>query len=241
MKKVDFMSAIEPVEIQRLVDGELSFEQTQWLLQRAEAQPESWRLIASSFVENQIWQSEFFDGDSSELAVAEKKRFSRATSFGIEASRWISLAALVMLSATIGAVVARYTVSPTGATSNSLVVNDGSHGESISEENLGEYESPQTLVRNDGNDDGFNKVPLYQFEVEDALGNSVVDSQVPLYSGRHNGIENWLKDLERSDHAIPAPRSGYRMDRNIRYFRGRMNDGRDLIIPVRNYRYAPGQ
>ena len=53
------MNPIDPLQLQRLVDGELDNAETQELLRQAEQTPEQWQEIATGFVENQIWNRAF--------------------------------------------------------------------------------------------------------------------------------------------------------------------------------------
>ncbi len=53
------MNPIDPLQLQRLVDGELDNAETQELLRQAEQMPEQWQEIATGFVENQIWNRAF--------------------------------------------------------------------------------------------------------------------------------------------------------------------------------------
>ena len=53
------MKPIDPLQLQRLVDGELDIQQVQQLLRDAEQTPEQWQEIATGFVENQIWNRAF--------------------------------------------------------------------------------------------------------------------------------------------------------------------------------------
>jgi hypothetical protein len=53
------MKPIDPLQLQRLVDGELDFQHVQQLLVEAETTPEQWKEIAVGFVENQTWNQAF--------------------------------------------------------------------------------------------------------------------------------------------------------------------------------------
>jgi hypothetical protein len=53
------MNDINPLDLQRLVDGECDDAEIRSLLTDAESNPENWRAMASAFVEDQVWQKQF--------------------------------------------------------------------------------------------------------------------------------------------------------------------------------------
>ena len=50
---------LDPLTLQRLIDGELDTQQVQEVLLQAQASPEQWKSIAVGFIENQAWQGTF--------------------------------------------------------------------------------------------------------------------------------------------------------------------------------------
>jgi len=66
------MKPIDPLQLQRLVDGELDQPQIQQMLSAANATPQQWQEIAVGFVENQIWERAFLSDEtaSSPASVA---------------------------------------------------------------------------------------------------------------------------------------------------------------------------
>ncbi len=53
------MNDINPLDLQRLIDGECDDAEIRSLLTDAEGNPENWRAMASAFVEDQVWQKRF--------------------------------------------------------------------------------------------------------------------------------------------------------------------------------------
>lgn len=229
------MNTIDPIQLQRLIDGELDFEQTRELIQEVQGDAEAWRLIASSFIENQLWESEFVDED--ELLggkFSAKKRHAPSTS-GFSSVRGFALAAMVMLAASVSVLFVN-SLDSDRTESPGIVNNVPDPGTGILPP------MDQQLVQRNAKRSDLNQMPaLYQVKLQDSNGDSVIDSEVPLYSGRRSEAERWLEQLDRSELARRAADSGYQVDRDIRYLKGQFKDGRNFLIPVRNYRFSPGQ
>ncbi|MFT5523426.1 MAG: hypothetical protein ACI9HK_001372 [Pirellulaceae bacterium] len=108
----DERDIIDRHELQRLLDGRLAADERELLLELADEEPQSWRVIALAFIEEQVlreelsqFSSEEFDGAvraSKEIAVVEQKR-----------SSWSSLlvqVAVVLLLVGAGTLIGRYSV-----------------------------------------------------------------------------------------------------------------------------------
>lgn len=235
------MKTIDPLELQRLVDGELDFEQTQQLLKLAESDPKSWRLIASSFIENQMWQSEFADDASVGEALAVN-HFEQGKSFGSGYVKWFSLAAMVLLAASVAFLLDD---SESGLV-NSGLVNSGAGmgGLPVDVADNGQpLPDTSSFPRFDNTGDNLNQMPaMYQVQMEGPDGNTYVDSQVPLYTTDLGDARKWLGREEVPEKMRrKLADSGYGVVHDVRYLRGQLNDGRSFLIPVRNYRFSPGQ
>lgn len=50
------MNSIDPITLQRLVDGELDLPQVQQLIKEADVSPDQWRDIATAMIEDRLWQ-----------------------------------------------------------------------------------------------------------------------------------------------------------------------------------------
>jgi len=71
-------SKIDPMLLQRLIDGELDNEQVQQILIEASSTPGQWREIAVGFVENQTWTNAF---QSDFQRIENSQRSSYASTF----------------------------------------------------------------------------------------------------------------------------------------------------------------
>ncbi|MEM9410861.1 MAG: hypothetical protein AAGA30_07085 [Planctomycetota bacterium] len=225
---------INPLDLQRLVDGELDLERTQQILGVAEANPEIWKTICSAFVENQLWKSEFVSVDSGIGELNHKDVAVKDREIGWSPAKCLSLAASIFLATSIGF----------------LVMDSGEIGVPAShvsqqqppDENLAVSPDGPMLANSDGTD--LNQTPaLYRMQLQDEKGNQFMDSELPLYSGGQAEAERWMRDISsRSNSLTRSPvDSGYQMERNLRYLSGRLGDGRRVVIPVHGIEFSPGQ
>lgn len=60
------MKSIDPLQLQRLVDGELNDSEIQSVLGDADSIPHQWRDIAIGYIENQLWCKAFHSGEAAD-------------------------------------------------------------------------------------------------------------------------------------------------------------------------------
>ena len=226
---------INPIQLQRLVDGELGLDETRQILHKAERNPELWRLIGSTFVENQLWQSVFVTGQNQHSEAPLKNAPHRNSHVGHWTPiQWLSLAATVLLSVSIGSLVIDSGEVQPGV--DSVAGNVASVPELESDERLQLADTASTV--------DLNQTPaLYRMQLQDDQGNEFMDSELPLYSGRQADAERWMRDISSRSKSMGAPMvdSGYQLERNLKYLSGRLQDGRRVVIPVHAYEFTPGQ
>lgn len=259
------MKPIDPLQLQRLVDGELDENQVQQILANAKVNPDQWQEIAVGFVENQTWSRAFKNRDSSEEASSRNENGSTSGSAlgsparafdhplaKTENSRrptnhsWWVLAACVMVAATIGYMA-------------SEIQNRNLPGSTLVD-NMPSVSSPLLATDNaTGGARPGNGTPTprpqmtqadYHLEVPQEhlgeLGSAGPVAPVPLFTV--NNVEQ-LKRLnqQRNTPAISPEMlkqltgSGYQMEQDINYISGRLGDGRSFVVPVRTIRFIPGQ
>jgi hypothetical protein len=225
---------MDPIQIQRLVDGELSFEETQVVLQSAQASPELWETIAAAFVENQVWQKEF---SVDPAALAEGKGLSKRAdgerlsgSVVSESVRWLALAASLMLAVSLG-----FLVGDPVDQSNQIGSPD------VAQTNVDD--TTRVVGSSDVEMEDLNQQPVvYRMQVQDPNGNRFVDSDVPLYPVRSSEFEKYIDNSAFTNNVRrEAARSGFGLQHNVRYLSGQMKDGRRFVIPVRKYQFYQGQ
>ncbi len=237
------MNLIEPLQLQRLVDGELDFEETRRLLQLAEREPATWREIATTFVENRIWQSEFVDRSSTrqDISVIQPRdsKFKSNADVGLPRSWWMSLAASVALALSVGFLLGHRSFDSNSVTDGTVGMTDiDQHDDSISAET-----TPFDLAQADRHGDKLDLQPaVYHMQLQDQTGNQFLDSEIPLYAAKQTDDLRLLQDAKIPDSIREqASDSGYQVRQDIRYVSGRLVDGRQFVIPIRNYLFSPHQ
>ncbi len=108
------MNPSDSLQIQRLVDGECDEAELRSLLLDAENQPDGWRQIATAFVEDKFWQTQFRrtgtrNDDSPAVLTGQKHDVWEQTvnqpkssaqlsrSFHPQVIRWLTMAAGLLL------------------------------------------------------------------------------------------------------------------------------------------------
>jgi len=255
------MKPIDPLQLQRLVDGELDQPQIQQVLAEAKAAPEQWQAIAVGFVENQIWdrafQADNLVGSVTPTASAPVvENFAAGKDPSQKTTRvhepihprsnysWLVLAASLLAAATIGYMV------------NQI------QNRNVPSSNIAEKTSPisEPLIANKSPDNNSaapqitpaSLQPDYHLEVpqdnehlRDVMAAGPV-APVPLYRiGNVEQLEQFK--LQRQPSELPPEivqrlnGSGYQMQQDINFISGRLGDGRAFVVPVRTIRFLPGQ
>ena len=234
------MQSFDPIYLQRLVDGELSRDETREMLQMAEDHPDLWRDMASAFVENQLWQANFEALSSGNPAQSIprtamiQKPNPRPSLDRFNRNHWLSLAA-GMLIALSGIWIANQFQNevnpfvPDGATAS---VSDGENRADFNlntatpSHTVAEYQQPAHL------------------QLMDRFGNSVLESEVPIYdfeTARKNGFPFRQSNQIPIDVVNRLQRNGYWVNQDTDYLSGKTNDGRQVVFPVQTIRLEPGQ
>ena len=218
------MNVKNPLQIQRLIDGELSIEEVQQLLSSIEPESDNWKKIATSFVENQFLQSQF---DKMDAPFTEPIQLQPGSNSGARLPlSWIwSLAASALLTTSIGVMIGANYFSNDALRSDFPAVANS------------------TLAAEDRASNQLESTPaVYRMQVEDKDGNQFIDSDIPFYQvanwndvGQHK-FEEYPDDLRNR-----VLKSGYDLQQDTRFFRGRLHDGRQFVIPIRNTQFAPYQ
>lgn len=229
------MNSIDPVQLQRLVDGELEYSEMQMLLASLDHQDvDNWKSIATSFIENQIFRSQFETIEPSVVAETvlhensetNSNSYAQPSSSFAQPNRWIlSLAASVLLMLAIGTLIG---TSYFGSRNKSGGVPISTDGNMIAGQGSKNRKS--------------NNPAVYRMQVEDEKGNQFIDTDVPFYP-----VADW-KDVDRhrfkeypENIRNRVLNSGYDFQQDTRLLRGRLKDGRSFVVPIRNTKFAPFQ
>lgn len=228
------MQSFDALKLQRLVDGELERAETRELLKLAEENPLLWRDMASAFVENQIWQSEF-GRDALDNPVGLKRREESNNGNSTKAFPfWLSMAAGMMVALTAGWIIGQGGVF-SGSDNTIAATNQPSNQGLVTADQTPSIDTPErTLV----------SYPDYHLSLEDQNGNRYLDSEIPLYNisnANRAGIRFDQPTDIPSDFLERVQRTGYGVNENIQFISGQLNDGRQFYVPVRTINLSPGQ
>lgn len=222
------MTESHQLQTQRLVDGQLNRRQVKQLLSEAQADSDRWREIALAFVENQVFEREVrqFVGANpvgSTAAVCDEDRGEAtggpASWSGVGRSR-LAMAAMLLMAISFGFYAGRTGPSkrpdPVGLvnTSTSQGLDAGSYPSVY---------APYTvqLVDREGRDMPYGRVSLMTESMAREIGYDPSDYSIP-------------RELQSEFNKV-----GYELERDVRFIEGRLDDGRQLIVPVKGIRVRP--
>ena len=242
---------LDPLELQRLVDGELDPASHRELLATAAENPDCWREIALALLEDQQFRSTLQGqavGQLAENRNLDKKPQTapnrKPDSLELGWVRWFAMAAAIAVSCLIGFQVgqSRFDNSTPGLAnrstetepSDSIPLADGSlsRGNSALPMNRPGAHPSNDYVRNANMADLRNS----NLSLQDAQGNEFSLPVVDYQQGQRY-LNQRLPERTRSR----LIDSGYNVDENIRYISGRLRDGRQIVFPVKSFRFSPGQ
>ena len=211
----------QELQIQRLVDGELTRPQIQQLLRAAEAEPALWRELAVAFVEDRILANEARQYARDEAVLpAGASGLSRydhmnptaeqhgSSSAWRSAGLWLAAAAMLLCAAGLGFLAGQG--GKPQAPSDLLAGNASSGRERRSDQN-----GPYTfqLVDNQGQPIPNAVLPLLTEEAAAQLGYDPSRATIPA------ALQSEFR------------RAGYELQPEIKFIEARMNDGRRLSLP----------
>lgn len=218
------MKSISELELQRLVDGELTDQEQQELLKACDAMSggQGWRQIALAFLENQIWGSALQKFSSGNLDRAGNQGEQPVTSKAARTARhavwpWYSIAAGLMVGLLSGWTILQF--SPQSATPQIAEANPRTEDPSIDGQRRFEPETLKPLMAVDvqGADGSRQRLPV--FHPDDARN-------LPLFSEQSQLSPEVIRQLESN---------GYTFDRQRYFYKLLMKDGREVIIPSERF------
>jgi hypothetical protein len=260
------MNPIDPLQLQRLVDGELSAQQVRTVLTEAQLSPEQWEEIAVGFVENQLWNQAFLTqstdasangSQSNELKslavqVAEKttnQKLNHGINEKVSGSKsWLVMAASLVAAAAIGFMLSQI------------------QQRSLPQDSLAEVETPASnlipdtrglIADNSRGNDLIEDTPQitqadYHLEVPPEklgeLGSAGPVPPVPLISVSNEKDLKNLNLFSQQQAQVVTPEmlkrltgSGYQLKQDVDLISGRLEDGRAFFVPLRTIRFVSGQ
>ena len=255
---------IDALEIQRLVDAELSAEQIRALLIDAEDDPRAWRLIALGFIENQIWQQTFTSIDAGEIIEPLRDAIDRPGTLSSPHSRssgppsadhpgrtfptfplWgIALGLLISLG--LGYLIGsrpgqRGEVQHASTTTLDQNRSAGrSLGIDLQNESI---DSKPATSQPDRAITQVSYRPEYRIRLLDDQGNPV-DAEIPLYTPAeaHELDYQWPSDEIPDELEQLWSDAGYYVDQQLDFLSGKLDaDGRRFIVPIRTLKLTQAQ
>jgi hypothetical protein len=235
-------SAIDPDQLQRLIDGELSANEVRDLLERADQDPSQWRTIGCAFAEDQLFQKQFetLTGVLTETPAKDFAPNPASASVAVSQNgstgliQKLAIAASFAVAGLIGYLMgsdSRMPATDLPANSN-MIAHDDSANQTLTPVDL-QPEYRMELLTPDGEAiDG--EVDLYRYnDLHRLVGNGDSRRRVTL-----NDV------LPPSGFTAEArkrlSRSGYEINESTDYMSGRLQDGRQFVVPVRSIRFDQG-
>lgn len=235
-------SSTDPEKLQRLIDGELSVEEVRKLLQGVDDNSGQWRNIACAFVEDQLFRQQFETLTDDAIPKAVKPLKSATSKDEVHGNssatlvRQLAIAASLAVAGLVGYLVGtdNSTFLPDESGTSNMIANDhqSAADPSLTPVNL-EPEYRMELLTPDGEAiDG--EVDLYRYDdLHRLVGNTGSKRRVTL------------KDVLPESGFSPEvrqrlSRSGYDINESTNYMSGRLQDGRQFVVPVRSIRFDQG-
>ena len=227
------MNLNDSIQVQRLIDGELDIQQIQEMLKDIDSSSEKWKSIATGLIENQLLQSEFVAMEPELASFADDDSRTVRTRHPFPQLWMLSLAASALLTLSLGFLIGsnlRRAPLMNGivTTENGTNAGNGIVIDSQLADSSGDVPSLDPSV--------------YKMQLQDGDGNRFIDTELPFYQvsnlddvGRHE-FQEYPTDFKNR-----AFKSGYGIQQDTRFLRGRLNDGRSFVIPVRNTKFSPYQ
>ena len=255
-------SKLDPMTLQRLIDGELDTRQVQEILLQAQASPDQWESIAVGFIENQTWEkalsSKFAQAtagsDSTETSCLEKSDSNSSSSSALDTAavaletadsrepqpqprtpiRWWAIAASLMAAAAIGYMTNQ--IQNRNLPSTSIA-------ESKPSNDLVVPAKPELTAT--------ALVPDFHVEIPQESGFGRLDGQdsngrVPVYRVTNMDQLRQLQAQRTIESAFPRQimeqlsDSGYQIEQEIEFVSGQVDD-QSFVVPLRTIRLIPGQ
>ena len=232
-------SKIDADQLQRLIDGELPEAQICAMFEIAAQNPSHWRTIACAFTEDKLFSREFEsmtdDLDSKPAKHTHAASRGQSASGALLLMRQLAIAASVAVAGLIGYLVGTdgsvgETNAPTNIT-NLVASNEATETDQVNPATL-EPEYRMELLTPDG--ETLNEVDLYRY-----------DDLHQLVSHGNDNRRVTLRDILPDSGVSPEVRrrfsqSGFDINESTNFMSGRLQDGRQFVVPVRSIRFDQG-
>ena len=215
--------SIDELHLQRLVDGEMSATERCEVLASLDQQSGAWRDVALAFVEEQIWQHEVKSTQDIPVSTNERRFASTLSTRGkLPAAAWIALATTILIAFFVSFRLGEWNQArrtpdrepKANDAVDNFARNENGHGQK--NDVTSNHPSATYRLRIVLDDGRVIELPAYEAsELQHVSWNSAPDERVDSLNRR-------LVEL------------GYRLEYETEYLSGQLEDGRELIVPIRN-------
>ena len=250
------MNPTDPLQLQRLVDGECDEAELRSLLADAAHHEDGWREIATAFVEDRLWQQQFCRtaAGSGETSLLGPKQALRIQPLSRQASRipdtrfrqprsirWLTMAAAMLLAVSFGYLLGTDPAKPW---------NDAplaaSHQRTLPVPVAKQESSPTPVPK-------MTPASLkadYHLQLPEAAGGTnevALDGEIPLYYVQSPDQLTLIEEPEPNrfrlspEILVQLTDQGFQLRQDLNFISGNLKDGRSFMIPVRTINFSPGQ
>ena len=220
------MSGLTELDLQRLVDGEMSDDERREFLYRLDSDPQTWREVALAFVEDQVWCQKLKDAES---VIGQQQERPMKTPTGVSHSRLktvLQLAACLLLTLTVGYQWGRQNPRSerTGAEPIAAIPQPaGPDSDVASQPNP----PPVTVANN-------QPQPACRLQLTAGGDGGVRTLELPVYESFQLDSDAWQLPNSESIELLNEElvEHGYRVDRQTNFLTGQMSDGRHVVVPI---------
>lgn len=256
---------LDPMTLQRLIDGELDTQQVQEVLSQAQASPDQWKSIAVGFIENQTWEmalsSKFAQpSQAAQAADPNPSSYTNLNSYAeksepvIGSSSDSSSGALATVkgetrrrSAVGWAIAASLLAAAAIGYMANQIQNRNLPGDSIVENQT----SLDPEISDKPKLTAVGLTPDFHVEMPPEAGFGRLDEQnsngrVPVYRVTNADQLEQFQAQRAIESAFPRriveqlSSSGYQIEQEIEFVSGQVDD-QSFVVPLRTIRLIPGQ
>ena len=249
------MNSVDPLTLQRLIDGECSTDEVRSALAAVEQCPHHWQTIALALIEDRSWQRNFLnETPRAQLTIDSETKSSvqfqscpdssiavrSPTAPSMVRLNGLALAASALLAAMLGYLAGQNfsTTEPArefladGGNSNS--VSQGLENQVAAVPSATPEITPASLKAD------------YHLQLPDD-DRSNLSGEIPLYDVQ--SMEQWNQlnqPIRNQFHMTPEMLAdlkarGMRVRQDVKYLSGSLQDGRKFVVPIRSINFSPVQ
>jgi hypothetical protein len=240
------------LDIQRLVDGELSVAERALLLKRIDLTPQNWRTVALAMLEEQVFCDEILQANASQNVVSTSTIITPIASGAknkdslLDALRGsgrnglllsATFAASLLIIVGVAVVPFRRSGSQKEFNSTTEAANHASLPAMVSGDGWGHPVGELTLTSDDLSIENKDTPSA----VERGASANDLNKRIPVYEVRAEQAKQWIEDEARRVASLREQlrQHGYELDSKPNRIEKTLPDGRALIVPVNQWNVRP--